>query len=59
MLQIVADEQVKKLMKLVQTGRTFGIAAAKAGTDEKTTRKYKKLGEAIWRGIMENQSGLS
>jgi len=46
-------------MKLVQTERTFGIVAAKAGTDEKTTRKYKKLGEAAWQGIMENQNGLS
>jgi hypothetical protein len=41
---MVTDQQVRRLFKLVQTERSFGIAAAKAGMDEKTARKYRKLG---------------
>ncbi len=31
---MVTDEQLKKLMKMVQTERTFGVAADKAGMDQ-------------------------
>jgi hypothetical protein len=41
---MVTDQQVRRLFKLVQTQKSFGIAAAKAGMDEKTARKYTKLG---------------
>jgi hypothetical protein len=36
---MVTDQQVRRLFKLVQTQKSFGIAAAKAGMDEKTARK--------------------
>ncbi len=42
---MVTDQQVRRLFKLVQTQSNFGIAAAKAGMDEKTARKYAKLGK--------------
>jgi hypothetical protein len=42
---MVTDQQVRRLFKLVQTQKNFGIAAAKAGMDEKTARKYTKLGK--------------
>jgi len=42
---MVTDQQVRRLFKLVQTQSNFGIAAAKAGMDEKTARKYTKLGK--------------
>lgn len=42
---MVTDQQVRRLFKLVQTQSSFGIAAAKAGMDEKTARKYTKLGK--------------
>ncbi|MGD9249087.1 MAG: IS21 family transposase [Desulfobacteraceae bacterium] len=42
---MVTDQQVRRLFKLVQTQNSFGIAAAKAGMDEKTARKYTKLGK--------------
>ena len=38
------DQQVRRLFKLVQTTKYFGTAAAKAGMDEKTARKYIQLG---------------
>ena len=41
---MVSDQQVRRLYKLVQTEKNFGIAAIKAGMDEKTARKYSKLG---------------
>ncbi len=41
---MVTDQQVRRLLKLVQTTKYFGTAAAKAGMDEKTARKYLKLG---------------
>ena len=40
---MVTDQQVRKLMKLIQTEKTFAIAASKAGMDEKTARKYRDL----------------
>ncbi len=39
------DQQVRKLMKEIQRERTLSIAAAKAGMDEKTARKYRDLGQ--------------
>jgi len=42
---MVTDQQVRRLFKLVQTEKNFGIAAIKAGLDEKTARKYRKLGK--------------
>lgn len=41
---MVTDQQVRKLMKLIQTERTYALAASKAGMDEKTARKYRRLG---------------
>jgi hypothetical protein len=37
---MVTDAQVRRLMKLSQTEKTLAGAAAKAGMDEKTARKY-------------------
>jgi hypothetical protein len=42
---MVTDQQVRKLMKLIQSEKTLTIAAAKAGMDEKTARKYRRLGQ--------------
>jgi len=42
---MVTDQQVRRLFKLVHTERSFGMAAAKSGMDEKTARKYLKLGQ--------------
>lgn len=41
---MVTDRQVRRLYKLIQTEKTRAIAAAKAGMDEKTARKYIKVG---------------
>jgi hypothetical protein len=43
-MRMVTDEQVRRLMKLVKTEKTLAAAAAKAGMDEKTARKYRRLG---------------
>jgi hypothetical protein len=42
---MVTDQQVRKLMKLIQSDMTLAVAAAKAGMDEKTARKYRDLGK--------------
>ena len=42
---MVTDAQVKRLMRLIQTEETLAIAAAKAGMDEKTARKYRDVGQ--------------
>jgi hypothetical protein len=42
---MVTDRQVKRLLKLLQSERSLAAAAAKAGMDEKTARKYLKLGK--------------
>ena len=42
---MVTDQQVRRLFKLVQTEKNFGIAAIKAGMDEKTARKYRRSGK--------------
>lgn len=42
---MVSDRQVRKLMKLLNQEQTLSLAAAKAGMDEKTARKYRDLGK--------------
>ena len=42
---MVTDQQVRRLFKLMQKEMDFGTAAAKAGMDEKTARKYCKEGK--------------
>jgi hypothetical protein len=42
---MVTDNQVRILMTALKSERTKAIAAAKAGMDEKTARKYLKLGK--------------
>ena len=41
---MVTDRQVRRMLKLSQSEQTLGRAAAKAGMDEKTARKYRQLG---------------
>ena len=41
---MVTDRQVRRLMTLIGKERTLSTAAAKAGMDEKTARKYRRLG---------------
>ena len=42
---MVTDGQVRRLRGLLQKESTLGTAAAKAGMDEKTARKYRRLGK--------------
>lgn len=42
---MVTDKQVRHLMKLIQSEATLTLAACKAGMDEKTARKYRRLGK--------------
>lgn len=42
---MVTDKQVRRLFELIHTEMNFGIAAIKAGMDEKTARKYCSLGK--------------
>jgi len=42
---MVTDRQVGRLFRLMETEKTLGMAAAKAGMDEKTARKYLKAGQ--------------
>lgn len=42
---MVTDAQVRRLMKLIHRERTFALAAAKAGMDEKTARRYRDAGK--------------
>ncbi len=42
---MVTDQQVRKLMRLIQSEETLALAAAKAGMDEKTARKYLRSGQ--------------
>ena len=54
---MVTDQQVSRLFKAIQSEKNFGIAAMKAGMNEKTARKYRNEGklpselkrEHIWR----------
>ncbi len=41
---MVTDQQVRRLRMLIKTQKTKATAAAKAGMDEKTARKYLKNG---------------
>src|SRR5712692_622693 len=40
---MVTDRQYRRLMKLIHEEQTLATAAAKAGMDEKTARKYRDL----------------
>ena len=42
---MVTDEQVRRLFRLLQSQHTQELAAAKAGMDPKTARKYRRLGK--------------
>ena len=42
---MVTDQRVRKLMKMIHSEQTLTIAVAKAGMDEKTTRKYRRSGQ--------------
>lgn len=42
---MVTDQQVRRLLSLMKSEKTKGIAAAKAGMDAKTARKYVKSGK--------------
>lgn len=42
---MVTDHQVRRLLSLTHTQPTLALAAAKAGMDEKTARKYRRLGK--------------
>ena len=41
---MVTDQQVRRLMSLIQKEKSLAAAAAKAGMDEKTARKYRRVG---------------
>ena len=41
---MITDAQVRRLMRLNQSEDTLSLAAAKAGMDEKTARKYRQVG---------------
>ncbi len=40
---MVSDQQVRRLFKVIQQNETLSMAAAKAGMDVKTARKYRRL----------------
>ena len=42
---MVTDQQVRRLFKLTQTEKNFGMVAMKAGMGEKTARKYRRTGK--------------
>ena len=42
---MVTDREVRRLMELLGKGMSLASAAAKAGMDEKTARKYRGLGK--------------
>ena len=41
---MITDAQVRRLMKQIQSEKTLAVAAAKAGMDEQTARKYRDAG---------------
>ena len=41
---MVKDRQVKRLWHVLSSGKTMAQAADKADMDEKTARKYRRLG---------------
>ena len=42
---MVTDQQVRKLMSLISREKSLARVAAKAGMDEKTARRYRRLGK--------------
>jgi len=42
---MVTDRQVRRLRELMRRGKTLALAAAKTGMDEKTARRYMRLGK--------------
>lgn len=42
---MVTNQQIRRLLSLMKSEKTKAIAAAKAGMDEKTARKYVRLGK--------------
>lgn len=42
---MVTDKQFRRLMTFIQDGNSLPVAAAKTGIDDKTARKYRKLGK--------------
>jgi hypothetical protein len=44
-IRMVTDSQVRLLMKLIKEKPSLKVAAAKAGMDEKTARKYRDIGK--------------
>ncbi len=42
---MVTDQQVRRFRKLMHTEKTKAAAADKAGMDEKTARKYVRIGK--------------
>src|SRR5271169_2767634 len=42
---MITDAQVRKLVRFLHESRTLSQAAAKANMDEKTARKYRRLGK--------------
>ncbi len=42
---MISDRQARKVMELMKSEPTKAIAAAKAGMDEKTARKWARLGK--------------
>ena len=42
---MITDAQVRKLVRFLHETRTLSQAAAKANMDEKTARKYRRLGK--------------
>ena len=63
---MVTDNQVRRYNRLMQTEKSKAIAAAKAGMDEKTARRYERLGklpsevrkEHTWRTRKDPFSGV-
>ncbi len=43
--RMVTDQQVRRLFMLIHQEPTLAMATAKAGMDEKTARKYRRLGK--------------
>ena len=41
---MVTDRQVKRLWQVLSSGKTLAQSADKANMDEKTARKYRRLG---------------
>lgn len=42
---MATDKQVRKLFRFLDKGMSLAMAAARSGMDEKTARKYQKLGK--------------